>query len=63
LAEQLLNLESAKCDAFGDLVECLREESRSAKVGMVLILKNAEKLRDLDANLLPGFMRLQELTG
>ena len=56
------------CDHFSDLVGHLRSGastllSGSSKSGIVIVIKNAEKLRDLDANLLPGFMRLQELTG
>lgn len=36
--------------------------SRLQGVGIVIVLKKAEKLRAIDANLVPAMMRLQELT-
>lgn len=52
-----------RCDAFGDFVSMLAdEEEEDGGGGVVLVLRRAERLRDLDANLLPGFVRLRELT-
>ena len=49
----------ASCDSLSDFVERLRRRPKPKPV--VLVLRKAEKLRDLDANLLPAFLRLGEL--
>lgn len=50
-----------KCDSMGDLVRELRNMPLDNSI--VLVFENADYLRDLHANLLPGLMRLQELSG
>ena len=50
-----------KCDSLGDLIHQLRLLPEERNV--VLVFENADYLRDLHANVLPGLMRLQELTG
>ncbi len=57
-----------RCDTLGEFVDLLRRHEDDIlgdelHQGIVLVLRNAERIRELDANLLPGFMRLQELTG
>lgn len=50
-----------KCDSMGDLILELRKIPERHNI--VLVFENAEYLRDLHANVLPGLMRLQELSG
>ena len=57
-----------KIDLFAEFVAHLT--SRAGEIlkadktrGLVIVLKNAEKLRELDFNLLPGFLRLRDLAG
>ena len=50
--------------SLSDLVKFLKErygDSNGSGKGVIIALKNAERLRDMDANLLPGFLRLREL--
>ena len=50
---------------LSDLVKFLKErfgDCNGGGKGVIIALKNAERLRDMDANLLPGFLRLRELT-
>ena len=49
---------------LADLVKFLKERFGDGgnDGGVIIALKNAERLRDMDANLLPGFLRLKELT-
>ncbi|XP_030765137.1 origin recognition complex subunit 5-like [Sitophilus oryzae] len=54
----------AKCDNFMDFIDHLQKVSE--KFGLsrsVIIMDKAEELRNMESNLLPGFLRLQELTG
>ncbi len=51
-----------KCDTLVDFVEILAEELGDEQCRIVVVLRNCEILRELDSNLLPGFLRLQELT-
>ena len=46
---------------LADLVKFLKERFGGGG-GVIIALKNAERLRDMDGNLLPGFLRLRELT-
>ncbi len=56
-----------RCNNLGEFVETLTTDANKIlgddASGIVLVLRNAERLRELEANLLPGFVRLQELTG
>ena len=49
---------------LADLVKFLKERfgGGGGGGGVIIALKNAERLRDMDGNLLPGFLRLRELT-
>ena len=47
------------CTSFADFVNRMIKISSKR---MVVVLKNADRLRSLDANLLPGLMKLNELT-
>ena len=47
---------------LADLVKFLKERFGGGGGGVIIALKNAERLRDMDGNLLPGFLRLRELT-
>ncbi|XP_069685227.1 origin recognition complex subunit 5 [Periplaneta americana] len=53
------------CDNMMDFVNCLRNSETVAQENnpCIIVLDKCEKLRDMDANLLPGFLHLQELTG
>ncbi|XP_055678029.1 origin recognition complex subunit 5 [Lutzomyia longipalpis] len=51
----------AKCDTMKSFLAELRKGF--AQDTVVIVLKNAEKLRDMDANILPTFLRLRELSG
>ena len=46
------------CTSFSDFVNRMIKISSKR---MVVVLKNADRLRSLDANLLPGLMKLNEL--
>ncbi|GFG32810.1 hypothetical protein Cfor_06319 [Coptotermes formosanus] len=52
------------CDNMMDFVSCLRNSGIMAQKNKpcIIVLDKCEKLRDMDANLLPAFLRLQELT-
>ncbi|GAB5568463.1 origin recognition complex subunit 5 isoform X1 [Prionailurus iriomotensis] len=53
------------CETFNDFVRLFKQvtEAESLKDQTVyIVLDKAEYLRDMEANLLPGFLRLQELT-
>lgn len=55
---------AGKLDHLVDLIETLKHRGHGAKAkGLVIVLKESQKLRDLDFNLLPGFLKLQEWTG
>lgn len=50
-----------KCDSMGDLIHELRKLPEENNI--VIVLENAEYLRDLHSNVLPALTRLQELSG
>lgn len=54
---------SAACDTLKEFVENLRNVNDQKEEGYIFVLDNAERLRDMDANILPTFLRLQEATG
>jgi origin recognition complex subunit 5 len=54
--------EAAAVSNLSDLAHALVRNRDRLSGGVVVALKNAERLRDMDANLLPGFLRLAELT-
>lgn len=54
-----------KCETLKDFIGDL-QQSRTDKdhdSSYIICLDNAERVRDMDANILPAFMRLPELTG
>ncbi|XP_052779192.1 origin recognition complex subunit 5-like [Mya arenaria] len=55
-----------KCDNMNDFVRLLKQEMISKgleKQTLYIVLDKAERLRDMEQNILPAFLRLQELTG
>ncbi|XP_037956800.1 origin recognition complex subunit 5 [Teleopsis dalmanni] len=57
-----------KCDTVNDFVSLLRlicpkRSNPGETPSFIIVLDNAERLRDMDANILPTFLRLQQLTG
>lgn len=53
-----------KCDNMMDFIACLQRCSRDACLnGSIVVLDKSEQLRQMDYNLLPGFLRLRELSG
>lgn len=53
----------AKCDCFSDFVQSMQRISKVNSVdSYVIVLENAERLRDMDHTVLPSFMTLKELT-
>lgn len=54
----------AKCDNMMDFVSCLQRCPRETNLnGSIVVLDKSEQLRQMDCNLLPGFLRLVELSG
>ncbi|CAK9813001.1 Origin recognition complex subunit 5, partial [Anthophora quadrimaculata] len=51
-----------KCDNFADFVLNLKEIFANDNRPIVIVFDNCDKLRDFDANLLPAFSKLKELT-
>ncbi|KAK7101883.1 hypothetical protein V1264_020195 [Littorina saxatilis] len=54
------------CDNMNDFVRLLKSEVEQRKLQdetVYIVLDRAERLRDMDVNILPTFLRLQELTG
>ncbi|GAB0091636.1 Origin recognition complex subunit 5 [Sergentomyia squamirostris] len=51
----------AKCDNLRAFLEEFRRGF--AEETVIIVVKNAEKFRDMDANILPAFLRLRELCG
>ncbi|RZB73482.1 origin recognition complex subunit 5 [Asbolus verrucosus] len=62
ILSKLCGLVDAKCDNMMDFIDNL-QRNRSEIAGSVLIIDKAEKLRTMDFNLFPGFLKLRELTG
>lgn len=54
-----LQIPTPRCDNLMDFVLRLG----AGELRAVIVLDKAERLRDMDANLLPGFLRLRELSG
>ncbi|XP_039950133.1 origin recognition complex subunit 5 [Bactrocera tryoni] len=52
-----------KTDNLKDFVEKLRRIQSQPDAQYIISLDNAERLRDMDANVLPSLLRLQQLTG
>ncbi|XP_011197779.2 origin recognition complex subunit 5 [Bactrocera dorsalis] len=52
-----------KTENLKDFVEKLRRIQSQPEVQYIISLDNAERLRDMDANVLPSLLRLQQLTG
>lgn len=59
--EQNTNL---RCDTLKEFVEHLRNVfDGDEEKGYVVALDNADRLRDMDANIIPSLLRLQEMSG
>ncbi|XP_077194218.1 origin recognition complex subunit 5 isoform X2 [Paroedura picta] len=55
----------ASCDTFNDFVRLFKQGTMTPSLQnqtIYIVLDNAEQLREMEANILPGFLRLQELT-
>lgn len=52
-----------RCDTLKQFVEHLRSLDKNPYAGYVIAFDNADRLRDMEGNLLPSLLRLQELTG
>lgn len=53
-----------KCDNMMDFVSCLQRCSEEMNLnGSIVVLDKSEQLRQMDYNLLPGFLRMRELSG
>uniref|UniRef100_A0A8D1AL05 Origin recognition complex subunit 5 n=1 Tax=Sus scrofa TaxID=9823 RepID=A0A8D1AL05_PIG len=53
------------CETFNDFVRLFKQITKAENLKdqtVYIVLDKAEYLRDMEANLLPGFLRLQELT-
>ncbi|XP_028664585.1 origin recognition complex subunit 5 [Erpetoichthys calabaricus] len=58
--------EEFHCETLNDFIRIFRQLSTSNVLDqqtVYIVIDQAEVLRDMDANLLPGFLRLQELVG
>lgn len=62
ILEELV-LGGTRCDNFKEFVEILRQAKNVEQSGFVVALDNADRLRDMDNNILPSLLRLQEFTG
>lgn len=66
-AESLLNTsELVRCDNMNDFVRLLKNivsEKALDSQTFYIVFDKAERLRDVESNILPAFLRLQELTG
>lgn len=62
ILEELLGSEE-RCDTLNEFVTILRSACNRKSSGYVVALDCADRLRDMDSNLLPSLLRLQELTG
>ncbi|EDW11919.2 origin recognition complex subunit 5 [Drosophila mojavensis] len=62
-SEQQMGTESLRADNMLEFVEQLRRWHGSNARGFLIAVDNAERLRDMDANVLPVLLRLQQLTG
>ncbi|XP_036321148.1 origin recognition complex subunit 5 [Rhagoletis pomonella] len=55
--------QAVKTENLKDFVEELRRQDTEPHTRYIIVLDNAERLRDMDANVLPSFLRLQQLCG
>ncbi|XP_061394705.1 origin recognition complex subunit 5 [Musca vetustissima] len=60
---EVLLASEARCDTFKEFVEILRLSNVEVGNAFVIALDNADRLRDMDNNILPSLLRLQEFTG
>ncbi|XP_064542175.1 origin recognition complex subunit 5 [Drosophila montana] len=60
--EQQLGANPLRADNMLEFVEQLRRWHGSSARGFLIAVDNAERLRDMDANVLPVLLRLQQLT-
>ncbi|XP_067683053.1 origin recognition complex subunit 5-like [Haliotis asinina] len=57
---------NTRCDNMNDFVRLLQQGIQQCQLQdqtVYVVLDKAERLRDMEANILPAFLRLQELTG
>lgn len=60
-----VHMDHTKCDNMNDFVKHLTASVKEQKIEdetLYIILDKAEKLRDMEAHILPAFLRLQEFT-
>uniref|UniRef100_A0A8C8RU17 Origin recognition complex subunit 5 n=1 Tax=Pelusios castaneus TaxID=367368 RepID=A0A8C8RU17_9SAUR len=51
------------CDTFNDFVRLFKQETKDLQDQTVyIVLDKAEQLREMEANVLPGFLKLQEMS-
>jgi len=62
ILHQLLGEKEKRCDNISDFLNHLRHDMDPG-VRAVIVLQLADRLRDMDTNLLQAFTKLQELTG
>lgn len=66
ILNQLMDDNTAKCEnvvSFVSQIEKISLDKPKVLDGAVIVLDKAEELRDMEFNLLPAFLTLQELTG
>eukprot|EP00112_Aurelia_sp_Birch-Aquarium-sp1_P002598 Seg1289.8 transcript_id=Seg1289.8/GoldUCD/mRNA.D3Y31 product="Origin recognition complex subunit 5" protein_id=Seg1289.8/GoldUCD/D3Y31 len=51
-----------RCDNFNDFLRCLKQILCDSETPFFIILEKAERLRTMESNLLPAFLRLSELS-
>ena len=51
-----------RCDNFNDFLRCLKQTLCNSEIPLFIILDKAERLRNMESNLLPAFLRLSELS-
>lgn len=63
ILEELVVASEIRCDTFKEFVEMLKLLGAAGSSGYIVALDNADRLRDMDSNVLPSLLRLQEFTG
>ncbi|XP_054844662.1 origin recognition complex subunit 5 isoform X2 [Eublepharis macularius] len=65
LSSEEEDLAPVSCDSFNDFIRFFKQRTMMLDLQnqtVYVVLDNAERLREMEANILPGFLRLQELT-
>ncbi|KNC32606.1 Origin recognition complex subunit 5 [Lucilia cuprina] len=55
--------QNIRCDTLKEFIEHLRSVNNYEQKSYVIVLDNADRLRDMDGNILPSLLRLQEMAG